>query len=89
MVKSVLAPVQERGQVNLEKLGLPSRRQEAWRLTDLKRLEAMASLPPAEGVVEQSWPLVAQGVTRLVIGTEADPLENIQLPEGVSRLAIV
>ena len=87
MVNTVLAPVQERGQVNLEKLGLPSRRQEAWRLTDLKRLEAMASLPPAEGVVEQSWPLVAQGVTRLVIGTEADPLENIQLPEGVSRLS--
>ena len=87
MVNTVLAPVQERGQVNLEKLGLPSRRQEAWRLTDLKRLEAMASLPPAEGVVEQSWPLVAQGVTRLVIGTEADPLETVQLPEGVSRLS--
>lgn len=87
MVKSVLAPVQERGQVNLEKLGLPSRRQEAWRLADLKRLEAMASLPPAQGVVEQSWPSVAQAVTRLVIGTEADPLETVQLPEGVSRLS--
>jgi len=87
MVKSVLAPVQERGQVNLEKLGLPSRREEAWRLADLKRLEAMASLPPAEGVVEQSWPAVAQAVTRLVIGTEADPLETVQLPEGVSRLS--
>ena len=87
MVKSVLAPVQERGQVNLEKLGLPSRREEAWRLADLKRLEAMASLPPAQGVVEQSWPAVAQAVTRLVIGTEADPLETVQLPEGVSRLS--
>ena len=37
MASSVLAPVQERGRAALEQLGLPNRRQEPWRLTDLKR----------------------------------------------------
>ena len=87
MVNTVLAPVQKRGQANLEKLGLPTRRQEAWRLTDLKRLEAMASLPPVEDADQSAWPSVGQGVTRLVIGSDADPLEGIQLPEGVSPLS--
>ena len=40
MASSVLAPVQERGRAALEQLGLPNRRQESWRLTDLKRLAA-------------------------------------------------
>ena len=48
MVSSVLAPVQERGRAALERLGLPTRRQEDWRLTDLKRLAAVADLA-AEG----------------------------------------
>ena len=41
MASSVLAPVQERGRAALEQLGLPNRRQEPWRLTDLKRLAAI------------------------------------------------
>ena len=45
MVSSVLAPVQQRGREALKKLGLPTRRQEAWRLTDLKRLGAIHELP--------------------------------------------
>ena len=45
MVSSVLAPVQQRGREALQRLGLPTRKQEAWRLTDLKRLEALATLP--------------------------------------------
>ena len=45
MASAVLAPVQERGRAALERLGLPTRRQEPWRLTDLKRLEALARLP--------------------------------------------
>ena len=46
MASAVLAPVQERGRAALERLGLPTRRQEPWRLTDLKRLEALAQAPP-------------------------------------------
>ena len=45
MASSVLAPVQQRGREALQRLGLPTRRQEAWRLTDLKRLAALADLP--------------------------------------------
>jgi Fe-S cluster assembly protein SufD len=87
MVNTVLTPVQKRGQANLERLGLPTRRQEAWRLTDLKRLEAMASLPSVEGSAQHAWPSIHQGVTRFVIGTGVDPLEGVQLPEGVSPLS--
>ncbi|WP_186471978.1 SufD family Fe-S cluster assembly protein [Synechococcus sp. BMK-MC-1] len=87
MVNTVLTPVQKRGQANLERLGLPTRRQEAWRLTDLKRLEAMASLPSVEGSAQHAWPSIPQGVTRFVIGTGVDPLEGVQLPEGVSPLS--
>ena len=87
MVNTVLTPVQKRGQANLERLGLPTRRQEAWRLTDLKRLEAMASLPSVGGSAQHAWPSIPQGVTRFVIGTGVDPLEGVQLPEGVSPLS--
>ena len=38
MASSVLEPVQQRGREALQRLGLPTRRQEAWRLTDLKHL---------------------------------------------------
>ena len=44
MASSVLEPVQQRGREALQRLGLPTRRQEAWRLTDLKRLAALADL---------------------------------------------
>ena len=87
MVNSVLAPVQQRGQANLDKLGLPTKRQEAWRLTDLKRLEALASLSAVDGADQRSWPSADHGVTRLVIGTGTDPLAGVQLPDGVSALS--
>ena len=41
----VLAPVQQRGQDALSRLGLPKRKDEAWRLTNLSRLEAVARMP--------------------------------------------
>ena len=86
MVSSVLAPVQQRGREALQRLGLPTRKQEAWRLTDLKRLEALATLPEASEIPAPSMPEVSDGVTRLVLGGQRDPLDGVSLPEGVSPL---
>ena len=68
MVSSVLAPVQERGRDALQRLGLPTRKQEAWRLTDLKRLEALATLPEVSEAPDLLMPAVSDGLTRLVLG---------------------
>ena len=89
---SVLDPVQRRGREALERLGLPTRRQEAWRLTDLTRLEAIARLPlssaDARAPLDPSaLPAVATGTLRLVLDGQADPLAAMVLPEGITRLS--
>ena len=61
MGRGVLEPVQERGRAALERLGLPTRREEAWRLTDLKRLEAIARLPLSSSAAEATIPPAAAG----------------------------
>ena len=47
--EQVLAQVQQRGQEALVRLGLPTRKHEAWRLTNLGRLEAVARMPIRRG----------------------------------------
>ena len=74
MASSVLAPVQERGRAALEQLGLPNRRQEPWRLTDLKRLAAVSELPASASPLSTSLPASLDGVTRLVLNGFDDPL---------------
>ena len=86
MVSSVLAPVQQRGREALQRLGLPTRKQEAWRLTDLKRLEVLATLPEVSETSNPLMPEVSDGVTRLVLGGQMDPLDGVSLPEGVTPL---
>ena len=61
MAISVLAPVQERGRAALEQLGLPNRRQEPWRLTDLKRLAAVLELPASASPLSTSLPASLDG----------------------------
>ena len=87
MTSAVLSPVQERGRAALEKLGLPTRRQEAWRLTDLKRLEALAGLPLSSALPSPELPSVAAGVSRIVLDGQSDPLNGVDLPDGVSVLS--
>ena len=86
MVSNVLAPVQQRGREALQRLGLPTRKQEAWRLTDLKRLGEIAALPEVREALDIVLPEVAEGVTRIVLGAESDPLDGVRLPEGVTSL---
>ena len=86
MVSSVLAPVQERGRDALQRLGLPTRKQEAWRLTDLKRLEVLSTLPEVSDAPDLLMPAVSDGVTRLVLGVQTDPLDGVSLPDGLTPL---
>ena len=86
MASSVLAPVQERGRAALEQLGLPNRRQEPWRLTDLKRLAAVSELPVSVSPLSTSLPASLDGVTRLMLNGFDDPLAGQVLPEGITAL---
>ena len=86
MASSVLTPVQERGRAALERLGLPTRRQEAWRLTNLKRLAAVAELPASAQPTARTLPAVSAGVMRVVLDGSASPLQDQAWPEGVSLL---
>ena len=86
MGSSVLAPVQERGRAALEQLGLPNRREESWRLTDLKRLATVSALPASASPLPTSLPSSLEGVTRLVLNGSDDPLAGKVLPEGITAL---
>ena len=86
MAHGVLEPVQKRGRAALERLGLPTRREEAWRLTDLKRLEAFARLPLGSGSTASSLPAETEGTLRLLLDGRHDPLEGVDLPEGLTPL---
>ena len=88
MGRGVLEPVQERGRAALERLGLPTRREEAWRLTDLKRLEAIARLPLSSSAAEATIPPAAAGALRLVLDGQRDPLHGVDLPEGLTPLTL-
>ena len=86
MVSSVLAPVQQRGREALQRLGLPTRKQEAWRLTDLKRLEAVHALPLIGADSENDWPQPPPSGLRLLLGADQHPLEGVELPTGIKAL---
>ena len=87
MASSVLTPVQERGRAALERLGLPTRRQEAWRLTNLKRLAVLAELPASGKATTRTLPPASEGVVRLVLDGSGASLEDQVWPEGISLLS--
>ena len=87
MASSVLTPVQERGRAALERLGLPTRRQEAWRLTNLKRLAALAELPASGKATTRTFPSASEGVVRLELDGSGASLEDQVWPEGISLLS--
>ena len=66
---------------------LPSRRQEAWRFTDIAPLLAItpAQLPPAT-TVSATLPSVMPGVVRLVLDGHGDPLAGVSLPAGIEAI---
>ena len=84
--EQVLAPVQQRGQEALARLGLPTRKHESWRLTNLGRLEAVARMPISGVATASDAPPRSDDVVRLVLDGVNDPLEGVTLPEGLTPL---
>ena len=84
--ENVLEPVQRRGRDALARIGLPTRDQEPWRFTDLRRLEHLSRLPRTTTSLSAASPAPAADVVRLALDGIRDPLENIKLPAGITRL---
>ena len=82
-----LAAVRQRAARALADRPLPSRRQEAWRFTDIAPLLAItpAQLPPAT-TVPATLPPVTAGVVRLVLDGHGDPLAGVSLPAGIEAI---
>jgi Fe-S cluster assembly protein SufD len=82
-----LAAVRQRAARALADRPLPSRRQEAWRFTDIAPLLAItpAQLPPAT-TVPATLPSVTPGVVRLVLDGHGDPLAGVSLPAGIEAI---
>ena len=82
-----LAAVRQRAARALADRPLPSRRQEAWRFTDIAPLLAIipALLPPAT-TEPASLPSLRPGVVRLVLDGHGDPLAGVSLPAGIEAI---
>ena len=81
----VLSAVRRRGWEGLQAQPFPSRRQEAWRFTDLAALKGVApTLLPADALgAASSWPSPAPGSLRLRLEEALDPQT---LPVGLQLL---
>jgi Fe-S cluster assembly protein SufD len=82
-----LAAARQRAARALADRPLPSRRQEAWRFTDIAPLLAItpAQLPPAT-TVPATLPPATAGVVRLVLDGHGDPLAGVSLPVGIEAI---
>ncbi|WP_320666605.1 Fe-S cluster assembly protein SufD [Prochlorococcus sp. MIT 1307] len=89
--KGILKNIQRCGRESLFKKNLPTRDLEAWRLTDLKRLENLLTLPLSpekqfkSTTKSDSWPEQTNGSIRIVLGPQQS-YESIKLPLGVRSL---
>ncbi|MFM7264006.1 MAG: Fe-S cluster assembly protein SufD [Cyanobium sp.] len=84
----VLSAVRRRGWEGLQGQPFPSRRQEAWRFTDLAALQGVApSLLPSHALgAATSWPRPAPGSLRLRLEEGLEAVECAGLPVGLQRL---
>lgn len=82
-----LAAARQRAARALADRPLPSRRQEAWRFTDIAPLLAItpAQLPPAT-TGPATLPPATAGVVRLVLDGYGDPLAGVSLPAGIEAI---
>ena len=83
---SLLEPVQHRGREALDRLGFPTRKQEPWRFTNLSRLKTVHDLPVVDAHESSDLPEAPTAGVRLVLGSGENPLEGVDLPEGVRPL---
>ena len=87
-VAGILSAVRRRGWDGLRAQPLPSRRQEAWRFTDLGALQAVSPslLPPAALGAASAWPSAAPGTLVPVRITAADTYDLIGEVVGVGAM---
>jgi len=80
----VLAATRQRAAQVLQQIPLPSRREEAWRFTDLAPITALTPtlLTPAPA----AQPETAAGSLRLTLDGRSDPLAGISLPAGLEPI---
>ncbi len=81
-----LAATRRRAAEALQRIPVPSRRDEAWRFTDLAPL---TSLSPTllTAAVEAELPPAAAGSLRLLLDGRGDPLDGAPLPEGLEPIS--
>ena len=90
--KGILKDVQRRGRESLLKTGLPTKKMEAWRLTNLKRLASLLSLQIFKGQEKISnlnskmWANAPSNGLRIVLDSYGNPQESIDYPPGLRRL---
>jgi len=82
-----LAAARQRAARALADRPLPSRRQEAWRFTEIAPLLAItpALLPPAT-TGPATLPRATAGVVRLLLDGHGDPLAGVSLPAGIEPI---
>ena len=82
-----LAAARQRAARALAERTLPSRRQEAWRFTDISPLLAINPAPLAPAATSGSiLPSAAAGVVRLLLDGLGDPLAGVSLPAGLETI---
>jgi len=82
-----LAAARQRAARALADRPLPSRRQEAWRFTDIAPLLAINPAPLAPAATSGSiLPSAAAGVVRLLLDGLGDPLAGVTLPAGLEAI---
>ncbi len=88
----ILESVQRRGREALTQTKAPNNSFENWRLTDIRKLENLLTLPvyKKENSIENDFPLKvvrppSDGI-RLILNHNSDPLERVNLPKGLSSL---
>ena len=82
-----LAAMRQRAARVLAERPLPSRRQEAWRFTDIAPLQAIKPAPLAPEASSGSLlPPAVAGVVRLVLDGHGDPLAGVSLPAGLEAI---
>ena len=87
LMENILVSLQRRGKKALERIGMPSKYQESWRLTDINRLKKIFVLPINKGLARPDCPPVPEGVLRLFLDGVNDPLEGVSFPEGLTVLS--
>ena len=83
---------QTKGRELLIKKGMPSKKDEAWRLCNLNRLNKFLSLPTIinnkdfSSKGESIFPDNESEIERIIINPNQNPIININLPNGIEKL---